>query len=145
MYSFSWLHLPTFITQTTIVSEKIHCFTFFSVQKHGPNLSLPWNRSRSSQVALEYPMQHTNFPGHPPFGSREDDFLSFYHIWTWRPSWSCDLDRLIKLSFPYPMEARHKIWLQLAMQFLRKRNLKMLNLSDLGPRSMNGLPLPLER
>ena len=48
---------------------------------------------------------------------------------------------LTKLSFPDPMEAPHKIWFQSAMQFLRKRNLKMLNLSDLGPRSMNDLDI----
>ena len=24
-------------------------------------------------------MQHTNFQGHRPFGSKEDDLLSFYH------------------------------------------------------------------
>ena len=29
-------------------------------------------------------------------------FRSFYHIWAWRPSWSCDLDHLYKLSFPLP-------------------------------------------
>ena len=85
-------------------------------------------------------MLHTNFQGYGPFGSREDDFLlGSYHIWAWWPSWSCDLDHLIKLLFPHPMEAPHKIWLQLAKLFLR--NLKMLNLSDLGPRSMNDLDL----
>ena len=35
-------------------------------------------------------------------------FRSFYHIWAWRPSWSCDLDHLYKLSFPLPKEAPHK-------------------------------------
>ena len=30
---------------------------------------------------------------------------SFYHIWAWRPSWSCDLDHLYKLSFPLPKDA----------------------------------------
>ena len=36
-------------------------------------------------------MLHTNFQGHLPFGSGEEGFLRFNHIWTWRP---CDLDRL---------------------------------------------------
>ena len=31
------------------------------------------------------------------------------------------------------MNALHKIWLQSAQRFLRKRNLKMLNMSDFGP------------
>ena len=73
-------------------------------------------------------MQHTKFDGHRPFGSREDDFFSyffFYHIWAWRPSWSCDLDHLIKILFPHLMEATHKIWIQSAKQFLRERNLKI--------------------
>ena len=88
-------------------------------------------------------MLHTNFQGHRSFGSRENVVFSlgFYQIWAWWPSWSCDLDRLIKLSFPHPMEAPHKIRLQLAKQFLKKRNLKNLNLRDLGPRSMNDLDL----
>ena len=41
----------------------------------------------------------------------------FYHIWAWRPSWSCDLDHLYKLSFPLPKEAPHKIWLWLDLQY----------------------------
>ena len=86
-------------------------------------------------------MLHTNIQGHRPFGSREDDFFRFYHIWAWRPSWSCDLDHLIKLSIPHPMEVPYKIWLKSAEQFLRKRNLKMLNLSDLGSKSLNDLDL----
>ena len=86
-------------------------------------------------------MLHINFQGHRPFDSREDDFLGFYHIWAWRPSWSCDIYCLIKLLFLHPMKASHKILLQSAKQFLRIRNLKMLNLSDLGPRSMNDLGL----
>ena len=44
-------------------------------------------------------------------GSREDFFCDFYHIWAWRPSWSCDLDHLYKLSFPLPKDAPHEVWL----------------------------------
>ena len=36
-------------------------------------------------------------------------FEGFYHIWAWRPSWSCDLDFAIKLSSPLPMDAPYKI------------------------------------
>ena len=32
----------------------------------------------------------------------------FYHIWAWRPSWSCDLDHLYKLLFPLPKDAPQK-------------------------------------
>ena len=35
-------------------------------------------------------------------------FKSFYHILAWRPSWSCDLDHLYKLSFSLSKEAPHK-------------------------------------
>ena len=35
-------------------------------------------------------------------------FYPFYHIWAWRPSWSCDQDCLNKLSFPHPI--RRSIW-----------------------------------
>ena len=84
-------------------------------------------------------MLYNDFQGYRPFGFREDDLLSFYHIWSWRPSWSCD--RLTKISFPHPMEAPNRIWLQSAMQFLRKRNFKILNLSDLAPRSINDFDL----
>ena len=36
-----------------------------------------------------------------------------------------------QVSFPHPKETPHKIWLQLARWLLRKRSLKILNLSDL--------------
>ena len=54
-------------------------------------------------------MLHTKFRENRPAGSGEEDFSGFYHIWAWRPSWSCDLDFAIKLSFPLPMTAAHKI------------------------------------
>ena len=54
-------------------------------------------------------------------------FKGFYHIWAWRPSWSCDLDLLYKLSFPLPKEAPHKIWLSLAKRFQRRRCLNIVD------------------
>ena len=53
--------------------------------------------------------------------------LGFYHILTWRPSWSCDQDHLSKLSFPHPIEAPYEIWLWLAQWFLRRRCLKSVD------------------
>ena len=41
-------------------------------------------------------------------------------MWTWRPSWPCLQDHLNKFSFPYSIEAPHKIWLWLAQWFLRR-------------------------
>ena len=48
-----------------------------------------------------------------------------YHIWAWRPSWSCDLDFLYTHWFPLPIDASYKIWLWLAKPFQRKRSLKL--------------------
>ena len=57
-------------------------------------------------------MLHTKFRENRPSGSGEEDFLKgFYHIWAWRPSWSCDPDAANKLSFPLPKEDQQKIWL----------------------------------
>ena len=37
-------------------------------------------------------MLHTKFRRKRPAGSGKEDFLKgFYHIWAWRPSWSCDM------------------------------------------------------
>ena len=53
-------------------------------------------------------------------------FLSvFYHIWAWRPSWSCDLDFAIKLEMPLPKEAPHKVSTRSAKWFQRRRSLKL--------------------
>ena len=49
----------------------------------------------------------------------------FYHIWAWRPSWSCDLDFLYTHWFPLPIDASNKIWLWLAKPFQRRRSLKL--------------------
>ena len=32
----------------------------------------------------------------------------FYHIWAWRPSWSCDSHATNKISFPLPKEGPHQ-------------------------------------
>ena len=61
-------------------------------------------------VELESPMLRAKFQDNWTSGSREEDFKGFYHIWAWRPFWSCDLDHLHKLSFPLPKEAPYKMW-----------------------------------
>ena len=66
-----------------IVSEKSTVFTF-SYRKF-PNLTLPQNRSRSTQghhlhinfVELESPMLHAKFQDHRTSGSGEEDCLRF--------------------------------------------------------------------
>ena len=55
-------------------------------------------------------MLHTKFRGNRPTGSGEEDCLKgFYHIWAWRPSWSCDQNIANKISMPLPKEATHKL------------------------------------
>ena len=66
-------------------------------------------------------MLHAKFQDHRISGSGEEDFKGFYHIWAWRPSWSCDLDHLYKLSFPLPKEAPHKIWLLIGQEISEER------------------------
>ena len=88
-------------------------------------------------VVLEYPMLHTKVQGHRHFGSGEEDFLKVYTAW-WA-SWSCDLDRLYKHSFPHPKEAPHEIWLQSA-QWFQRRCLKMLT-THIYIQTTRGLPI----
>ena len=55
---------------------KNHCFTFFSY-KSKMGQGQPRVIIGTHLVVLEYQMLHTNFQGHWPFGSREEDFLRF--------------------------------------------------------------------
>ena len=43
-----------------------------------------------------------NFVEIGPTVPEKNIFDWFYHIWAWRPSWSCDPDAANKLSFPLP-------------------------------------------
>ena len=51
-----------------------------------------------------------------------------YHIWAWRPSWSCDPDNLYTYWFPYPIDAAYKIWLCLVKWFQRRRCLNIMEI-----------------
>ena len=68
-------------------------------------------------------------------------FKGFYHIWIWPPHWSCDLDHLNKLSFP-PFHGG-SIWnlASINLAVSKEKKFENVNLSDLGPRSMNDLDL----
>ena len=60
-------------------------------------------------------MLHTKFRGNRPAGSGEEDFKGFsrfYHIWAWRPSWSCDQHHVIRFHFLVP-ESFHKNLVQI--------------------------------
>ena len=55
-------------------------------------------------------MLHAKFQDPRLLGSGED-FKGLYHIWAWRPSWSCDLYYLYIHWLPLPIDASYKIWL----------------------------------
>ena len=109
---------------------KIHCFPYKSIRDQiwpcrkicqGQPKVIVW----ANLVVLKHPMMHIKIQGRWPFGSGEFFFfLSFYHIWPWRPPWSCDQDYFNKLSFPHPIQAPYEIWLWLVQWFLGRRCLK---------------------
>ena len=41
-------------------------------------------------------------------------FKGFYHIWAWRPCWSCDPGHLNNFSLLKGLEAVYEIWLKSA-------------------------------
>ena len=51
-------------------------------------------------------MLHAKFQDPRTSGSGEEDFKGFYHIWAWRPSWSCDLDHYFYTNFGSPFPRR---------------------------------------
>ena len=68
-------------------------------------------------------MLHTKFQGNRSIGSGgEEDILCFYHIWAWRPCWSCDPTHLYKFSFLFSLKLSYEFWFQNAQQFLRKKS-----------------------
>ena len=97
-------------------------------------MTLTLSRSRSTQdhhlIKLCRPhIQNATYqiPRSSAFWFWRRRFLKgFYHIWAWRPYWSCDQDHLNKLSFPNPKESPYEIRVQLAQWFRRRRCLKML-------------------
>ena len=138
LYSFTWLHLPTFKSQTTRF-WKLHCFNFFPYKGIMDQI---WSCRKIGQgqlrviiwtnlVVFEYPKLLTKFQGHRHICFQR---RRMFHVFT-------IYGRTIWTNFRSPIPLRYKIWLQSAKRFLRKRSLKMLNLSDVGPRSMNDLDL----
>ena len=74
-------------------------------------------------------MLHTKFRGNRPAGSGEKNFEWFL------PYMGVAVilvtpDFAIKLSFPLPMDAPHKIWLSSAKRFQRRRCLKLWTTDD---------------
>ena len=94
--------------------------TVFPIQMHWQSmLTLSSNRSRSPQghdlythcstLAINASCQVSLKSVH--WFLRRRFLKGFYHIWAWRPSWSCDLDYLYTHWLLHPIDASHKIWL----------------------------------
>ena len=58
----------------------------------------------------------------------------FYHIWAWRPSWSCDKHHVIRFAFPFI-----KNLVQIGKVASEKIRFEFLYVHDLGARSRNDL------
>ena len=114
----SCLHLSTSRSRAAIVSEKSTVFTFSHRKAYFTKFDLvvkyvkvtPRSSFLQTMMGMSPQCYIPNFVEIcPPVP--EKIFEGFYHIWAWRPSWSCDLDHLYKRWFPLPKEAPHKIWL----------------------------------
>ena len=118
--SVNCLHLPTFRSQAANLSEKSTVFTFFFRKTYVIKFDLAVNKvivnpgSSFEQTMMGWSSRcyMSSFVAIGHLVPEKKIFEVFlYHIWTWRPSWSCDQDAVNKLSFPLPKEAPHKIWL----------------------------------
>ena len=89
---------------------EVWIYTFFSWFNTWIYSSTRWSIPRFKVIGLLVPEKKI--------------FLGFYHIWAWRPAWSCDQDHLSKRLFPHPIEATYENWLWLAQWCLRRRCLK---------------------
>ena len=67
-------------------------------------------------------------------------FEGFLPYRAWRPSWSCDQNRIIRFSFPCP-ESLHKKLVQIGTVVSEKIRFEFLYVHDLGPRSRNDIDL----
>ena len=130
MVIYPYIHLPISIL---FIPFKRHVNSFPNVNALAPMLTLSSNKSRSSQghdlyahcstSAIDASCQVSLKSIHLFW--RRRFLMGFYHIWAWRPSWSCDLDFLYTHWFPLPIDASYKIWLWLAKRFQRRRSLKL--------------------
>ena len=108
IYSIRCLLLLPFRSLAAIVSEKSTVFTLPIEKPKLTNLTLPLNRSRSLEGHHLNKLWCAGVPDATYQVSsksarrfRRRRFLKgFYHIWAWRPSWSCDQHHVIRFSFP---------------------------------------------
>ena len=77
-------------------------------------------------------MLHAKFQDHRTSCYGEEFFLMFYHIWAWRPSWSCDLDNLLFCSL-FPRRLSIKFGFDLPSGFCAKDVSKWLSYTCINP------------
>ena len=116
------LLLPTFRSLAAIVSEKSTVFTFSygKAQITKFDLSINWSRSLQGYhlnklwwAGVPNTTYQVSWKSASRFWKRR--FLKgFYHIWAWRPSWSCDRHHVNKFSFPCTWKLSYKIWFRMA-------------------------------
>ena len=124
-YSLSLLHLPTLISQTTIVSEKYIVLPFFPYKSMRGQI-WPCRKIVQGQLrVIIWTISSTQccIPTFNVIGLSDPERMIFYHIWAWRPYWSCYMDHFNNISFPYPMEAPHENWLQSAQWFPEEKKM----------------------
>ena len=68
-------------------------------------------------------------------------FKGFYHIWAWRPSWSCDQHHVNKIFISLYLKAFIQNLVQKGSVVSEKVWFEFLYVHDLGPRSRNDLDL----
>ena len=67
------------------------------------------------------------------------NFTVFYHIWAWKPPWSCD--QHYGDEFPFPCTYMHTKFGGNGPVATRKSQFKFPSVNDLGPSSRNDLDL----
>ena len=104
------LLLPTFRSLAAILSEKSTVFTFSYRNAYVTKFDLcvnlvkvnPGSSFVQTMMGWSPGCYIPSFMKIGPLVLEKKIFKGFYHIWAWRPSWSCDLDHLYKLGSPFP-------------------------------------------
>ena len=65
----------------------------------------------------------------------------FYHIWAWRPFWSCDQHHVIRFFISLYLKAFIQSLVQIGTVVSEKLQFEFLYVHNLGPRSRNDLDL----
>ena len=71
-------------------------------------------------------MLHVKLQNHRPPGSGEEDFLKVFAIYSHGGHLGHVTWTIYILSFPFPKDAPHEVWLRLTKQFHRRRSLNIV-------------------